>query len=44
VRWGFLKEFAKELNSKIKVYCVVCPPDEHKDDLWCEWIFTLEEE
>jgi len=43
VRRGFLKEFAKEFNPKIKVDCIVCPPDEHKDDLWCEWIFTLEE-
>ena len=43
VRWGFLKEFAKEFNPKIKVGCNICPPDEHKDDLWCEWIFTLEE-
>ena len=44
VRWGFLKSFAKEFNPNIKVECVVCPPDKHKDDLWCEWIFTLEEE
>ena len=44
VRWGFLKAFAKEFNQKIKVDCIVCPPDEHKDNLWCEWEFTLEEE
>ncbi len=44
VRWGFLKAFVKEFNPKIKVECNVCPPDKHKDNLWCEWIFTLEEE
>lgn len=43
VRWGFLKAFAKEFNPKIKVECNICPPDQHKDNLWCEWIFTLEE-
>lgn len=43
VRWGFLKAFAKEFNPDIKVLCNVCPPDEHPDDLWCEWEFILEE-
>ena len=43
VRWGFLKSFAKEFNSDIEVECNVCPPDEHTDDLWCEWIFKLKE-
>ena len=41
VRWGFLKSFAKEFNPDIVVECRVCPPDEHPDDLWCEWEFTL---
>jgi hypothetical protein len=41
VRWGFLKAFAKEFNPNIVVQCKVCPPDEHPDDLWCEWEFTL---
>ena len=43
VRWGFLKAFAKEFNPEIKVLCNVCPPDEHPEDLWCEWVFILEE-
>jgi len=37
VRLGFLKSFAKEFNSNIEVNCKVCPPDNHPDDLWCEW-------
>jgi hypothetical protein len=44
VRWGFLKAFAKEFNPKIQVECIVCPPDEHSDNLWCEWEFILKEE
>lgn len=44
VRFGFLKSFAKELNPDIKVKCVVCPPDKHRKNLWCEWEFTLNEE
>lgn len=43
VRYNWLKLFAKELNPKIKVNCLTCPPDEHPDDLWCEWEFVLEE-
>ncbi|KAA0002117.1 MAG: hypothetical protein FE048_04410 [Thermoplasmata archaeon] len=40
VRWEFLKAFAKEFNPEIKVECVVCPPDEHSKNLWCEWKFV----
>jgi len=43
VRWGFLKAFAKEFNPDIEVKCNVCPPDEHPDDLWCEWEFAMKE-
>jgi hypothetical protein len=43
VRHTWLKLFAEELNPKIKVNCLSCPPDEHPDDLWCEWEFVLEE-
>ena len=40
VRWGFLKSFAKEFDPDIEVKCNVCPPDEHSQDLWCEWEFV----
>ena len=43
VRWGYLKSFAKEINEKMVVECNVCPPDEHRDDLWCEWEFKLKQ-
>jgi hypothetical protein len=42
VRWGFLKSFAMEINPDIEVICKVCPPDEHTDNIWCEWIFILQ--
>jgi hypothetical protein len=38
-----LKAFAKEFNPDIEVKCNVCPPDEHPDDLWCEWEFAMKE-
>jgi len=41
VRFGYLKNFAKTLNPKAEVNCLVCPPDKHSKDLWCKWEFTL---
>jgi len=41
VRFGYLKNFAKTLNLKVEVNCVVCPPDRHPKNLWCKWEFTL---
>jgi hypothetical protein len=40
VRFGFLKAFAKEFNPDIVVKCTVCPPDNHPENLWCQWEFT----
>ncbi|MFP3984628.1 MAG: DUF6125 family protein [Candidatus Bathyarchaeia archaeon] len=41
VRFGYLRNFAKTLNPKIEVNCLVCPPDEHPKNLWCKWEFTV---
>ena len=41
VRFGYLKKFAKTLNPKVKVECIVCPPDTHPEDSWCKWKFTV---
>jgi hypothetical protein len=41
VRWEFLKAFAKEFHPDIEVECMVCPPDDHPNNLWCEWKFNL---
>ena len=43
VRWGFLKNFVKEFNPNILVNCLVCPPDKHPEDVWCEWEFSIKE-
>jgi hypothetical protein len=40
VRFGYLKNFAKTLNPKVKVNCLACPPDKHPKDSWCKWEFT----
>lgn len=40
VRRGFLQSFATEFNPKIEVKCIICPPDNHPKDLWCEWEIT----
>jgi len=37
VRLGYLERFAVALNPRMVVKCLVCPPDEHPGDLWCEW-------
>ena len=39
VRIGFLKAFAMVFNPDITVECRICPPDDHPEDLWCEWVF-----
>lgn len=41
VRWTYLKEFANAFNPEIEVNCIVCPPDEHDENLWCEWEFLI---
>lgn len=43
VRLGFLQAFAKEFNPKVVVTCIICPPDNHPEDLWCHWEFTYKE-
>ena len=37
VRYGYLKNFAKTLNPRVEATCLVCPPDEHPENLWCKW-------
>ncbi len=37
------EEFAKTIDPRIKMQCIFCPPDEHPDDAYCRWEFTLEE-
>ncbi len=41
VRFGYLKNFAKTLNPKVEVNCLVCPPDLHPQNVWCSWEFKM---
>jgi hypothetical protein len=41
VRFGYLRNFAKTLNPKVEVNCLVCPPDKHPSNSWCKWEFTM---
>ena len=34
---------AGAINPRASVKCLVCPPDEHPEDVWCEWEFRLPE-
>lgn len=32
---------ARAINPRCSVRCLVCPPDPHPEDVWCEWEFEL---
>ncbi|PLX92661.1 MAG: hypothetical protein C0619_05515 [Desulfuromonas sp.] len=36
-------EFARTVDPRIRTNCLACPPDEHPDEFWCAWEFTLED-
>jgi len=35
--------FAAAIDSRIQTECIGCPPDEHPEEWWCAWRFTLPE-
>jgi hypothetical protein len=34
---AYFEGLLQELNPSIQFRCIVCPPDAHTDNLWCEW-------
>jgi hypothetical protein len=34
-------EFARAVDPRIETRCIACPPDEHPEEFWCAWEFTL---
>jgi len=36
--------FARGINPDIKVTCLCAPPDEHPEDVWCQWLYELTNE
>ncbi|MHA1907234.1 MAG: DUF6125 family protein [Candidatus Thorarchaeota archaeon] len=35
--------FANTIDPRINTSCTFCPPDDHPEDAYCQWKFTLEE-
>ncbi len=36
-------EFARTIDARIKTRCIYCPPDEHPEDSYCAWEFTIDD-
>ena len=36
------REFARAIDKRIRTECIGCPPDDHPDQWYCAWRFTIE--
>ena len=34
--------FARAIDKRIKTECIACPPDDHPDDWYCAWRFSID--
>jgi hypothetical protein len=41
VRFNYLRSFVEELNARIKVEAISCPPDMKEPGYWCGWRFKI---
>ena len=37
------QEFARTVDPRIRTRCIACPPDNHPEQFWCVWEFSLAE-
>ena len=37
----YFEEIAKVFEPRVKVKCLLCPPDPHPPNLWCKWELML---
>lgn len=35
------ERFAENIDDRIRTECIACPPDEHSQDWYCAWKFTI---
>ena len=40
---ALFNKFAETIDPKLKMKCLVCPPDDHPEDVWCSWEFQIED-
>ena len=38
---AFFNSYAEVVDPGIKMTCLVCPPDDHPPEYWCEWQFEI---
>jgi hypothetical protein len=38
---AFFKSYAETIDPRIKLTCLLCPPDAHPSEYWCEWQFEI---
>ena len=41
--WTINEKIGRAINPKIGCNCIVCPPDPHPEDIWCEFEYILED-
>ncbi len=42
VNEAYLSAFAQTIDPRIKVTCLMSPPDNYREDMWCQWHFGLD--
>ncbi len=40
---GEFTNFARVIDERVEVRCLMAPPDPHPQDLWCQWELSLKE-